>query len=80
METIQSNRSVNGSDSLGETFKALIHRIPESEVEAEWIVTIVEKLMSEHPSLHQYLEPDQGEELSSGVRAGGGRGPARFSG
>ena len=49
-------KPANGLDPISETFIALIHRVPNSEEEAEWIVSTVEKMISDHPSFRRYLE------------------------
>jgi len=48
--------SANGLNPISETFIALIHRVPNSEEEAEWIISTVEKMISDHPSFTRYLE------------------------
>ena len=49
-------KPANDLNPISETFIALIHRVPNSVEEAEWIVSTVEKMISDHPSFRRYLE------------------------
>lgn len=53
--------SLHNFESITETFKKLIQRVPKNEEEAKWIIETVDEMLSKYPQLSQYLEPDRGE-------------------